>query len=183
DSHSLPAGAEEHFVESVLRLPHSANCYLPPPSPPPAPAPCLAHGHITFGCFNNPAKINRQVCQTFARLLHAVSGSRLCFKYRSFHDPELTQRYLDWFRTEGIGAERLDFEGASAIPQFLAAFARIDVALDPFPYGGETTALHTLWMGVPLVALEGPRLVQRLGSRVLRICGLDSWVAESREQY
>ena len=183
DEHSVPAGAQEHFVERVVWLPRSANCYQPPSSPPPAPPACLERGHITFGCFNNPAKINREVCQTFASILHAVSGSRLCFKYRSFSDPELRQRYLAWFAAERISAERLDFDGSSAIPEFLAAFARIDVALDPFPYGGETTALHTLWMGVPLVTLEGPRLVQRLGSRVLRICGLDCWVAESRADY
>jgi predicted O-linked N-acetylglucosamine transferase (SPINDLY family) len=38
-------------------------------------------------------------------------------------------------------------------------------------------------MGVPLVALEGPTLVQRLASRVLRVAGLDGWVARTPDEY
>jgi predicted O-linked N-acetylglucosamine transferase (SPINDLY family) len=112
-----------------------------------------------------------------------VDASRLLFKYRSWGDPELVRRHKEWFAAEGVPAERLDFESSSAVPEFLAAFSRIDVALDPFPYSGETTALHTLWMGVPLVALEGSTLVQRLGSRVLRLCGLADWVAGTHSDY
>jgi protein O-GlcNAc transferase len=183
DAHSVPEAAERRFVERVVRLPRSANCYLPPAAPPPAPPPCLTRGHVTFGCYNNPAKIGPGVCSAFARILHAVPGSQLCFKYRSFQDAELRRRCLQQFARDGIAGERVHFEGSSAVPEFLAAFSQIDVALDPFPYSGETTALHTLWMGVPLVTLEGPTLVQRLGSRVLRVAGLDGWVADSIERY
>lgn len=69
------------------------------------------------------------------------------------------------------------------MPEFLATFAEIDIALDPFPYGGETTALHTLWMGVPLVSLEGPAPAQRLTSRVLRCAALNACIANSTDRY
>jgi protein O-GlcNAc transferase len=183
DRVSVPLEAEPLFVEKLALLPRSQNCYAPPESPAPTPPPCLERGYVTFGCFNNPMKIGRAVCSLFARVLGAVAHSRLLFKYRSWSDPELVKRQLEWLAAEGVPADRVDFEGASATPDFMAAFSRIDVALDPFPYSGETTALHTLWMGVPLVALEGPTPVQRLGSRVLRICGLDAWVAETRDDY
>ncbi len=183
DRVSVPSGAERQFVEQLALLPRSANCYAPPEAPAPTPPPCLERGYVTFRCFHNPMKIGPAVCALFARVLRAVPGSRLSFKYRSWSDPELVRRHLDGFAREGVPAERLDFEGASAMPEFLAAFSRVDVALDPFPYSGETTALHTLWMGVPLVTLEGPSLVERLGSRVLRLCGLDAWVAETRDDY
>jgi protein O-GlcNAc transferase len=184
DRVSVPVESEPLFVEKLALLPRSQSCYAPPPeSPAPAPPPCLGRGYVTFGCFNNPMKIGRDVNVLFARVLRAVPHSRLLFKYRSWNDPELVKRHLEWLAAEGVPAENVDFEGASATPEFMAAFSRIDVALDPFPYSGETTALHTLWMGVPLVALEGPTLVQRLGSRVLRICGLDAWVAETPEAY
>jgi predicted O-linked N-acetylglucosamine transferase (SPINDLY family) len=153
DEHSVPHDAEPLFSERVVRLPRSANCYLPPQGPPPAPPPCLESGQVSFGCFNNPAKVSQQVCRLYARILHAVPRSRLAFKYRAFNDPALRRRYLDWFEAEEIAPERIHFEGSSPVPEFLAALSRIDIALDPFPYSGETTALHTLWMGVPLVAL------------------------------
>jgi protein O-GlcNAc transferase len=183
DAASVPVGAEQQFVERVLRLPRSSNCFLHPPAPEPAEAPCRHRGHVTFGCFNNPAKVTRQVVETFARILHGAPDSRLLLEYGGYDDPGLKARYLRWFAEEGVAAERLDLAGHASLGRFLASFARVDIGLDPFPYSGETTALHTLWMGVPLVALEGSTLVQRLASRVLRVAGLDQWVAATREQY
>jgi predicted O-linked N-acetylglucosamine transferase (SPINDLY family) len=188
DVHSVPEGAERYFVEKVLRLPRTANCYLPPTASDgaragDAEAVAARTGPIRFGCFNNPAKIGPEVCRLYARLLHAVPESQLLFKYRSFHDARLRERYRSWFEAEGIAPERLGFAGSSAMAEFLTAIEQLDIALDPFPYSGETTALHTLWRGVPLVTLEGPTPVQRLGSRVLRVAGLDDWVASDEQQY
>jgi len=183
DEHSVSATDERFFVEQVVRLPRSANCYLPPPGPEPSRAPCLYQGYVTFGCFNNPMKVGRDVVAVFAEVLRRVPNSRLLFKYSAFNDPHRRSRYLAWLKEEGISEERVQFEGPSPLPLFLAAFERIDIALDPFPYSGETTALHTLWMGVPLVVLGGPSLVQRLASRVLSICGHGDWIAGSPEEY
>ena len=183
DAVSVPTSAERYFVERVVRLPRSANCFLPPPGPEPSPPPAVASGAITFGCFNNPAKISRSVISTFARVLLATPGSRIKLKYLAFNEAALCERYRAWFAAEGVAPERVIFEGPSSLERFLEAFASIDIALDPFPYSGETTALHTLWMGVPLVALEGPTLVQRLASRVLRIAGCNGWVARDPEDY
>jgi predicted O-linked N-acetylglucosamine transferase (SPINDLY family)/uncharacterized protein HemY len=183
DAHSVPPGQERWFVERVERLPRSSNCFAHPPAPEPAPPPCLERGHITFGCFNNPAKLTRQGVAVFARALRQLAGSRILLKYGAFDDPTLRQRYLGWFSEEGIDAARVEIEGHAPLQAFLGSFSRIDIALDPFPYSGETTALHTLWMGVPLVALEGETLVQRLASRVLRVAGLSEWVARDADEY
>jgi predicted O-linked N-acetylglucosamine transferase (SPINDLY family) len=183
DAHSLPPEFERHFVERVVRLPRSSNCFLHPPAPEPAPPPCLGRGFVTFGCFNHPAKLTREVIATFARILHGSEGSRLLLEYGGFDDPGLGARFRSWLGAEGIAPERVDFLGHAPLRRFLASFAEVDVALDPFPYSGETTALHTLWMGVPMVALEGPTVVQRLASRVLRVAGLDAWVARTPDEY
>jgi protein O-GlcNAc transferase len=183
DAVSVPANAERYFVERVVRLPRSANCFLPPAGPEPSQPPCLARGHITFGCYNNPAKVNRRTVAVFARVLTATPGSKLLFKYLAFNDPGMRARYSAWFEEAGIAPERILFEGPSSLERFHESFSRIDIALDPFPYSGETTALHTLWMGVPLVALEGETLARRLASRVLRITQLDAWVARDEDDY
>jgi protein O-GlcNAc transferase len=183
DEHSLPPELERQFVEHVVRLPRSSNCFLHPPAPEPAAPPCLARGFVTFGCFNNPAKLTREVIATFARILQRSDGSRLLLAYAGFDDPGLSARFRAWLTEDGIAPERVDLAGHAPLRRFLASFAQVDVALDPFPYSGETTALHTLWMGVPLVALEGPTLVQRLASRVLRVAGQGAWVARTPEEY
>lgn len=183
DEHSVPPAAERLFVEKIIRLPRSQSCFRPTAAPDPAPPPCLREGTITFGCFNNPAKIQRDVVATFARILREVPGSRLIFKYAMFDDAPMRARYSSWLEADGIALDRVDFLGHSSLDEFMRSFARIDIALDPFPYSGETTAMHTLWMGVPLVALEGPTLVQRLASRVLHVAGLSDCVATSVDDY
>jgi protein O-GlcNAc transferase len=184
DLHSVPEGAERWFVERVLRLPRSSTCFLPPAnSPEPQPPPCLKRGYLSFGCFSNPSKITRDVTAVFGRILRALPHSRLLLKYHTCADPGVQARFLRWFAEEGIARDRIQFQSHSPIAQYLAAFSEIDVALDPFPYSGETTALHTLWMGVPLVAWEGRTLAERLASRVLRVAGLHDCVAHSSDEY
>jgi predicted O-linked N-acetylglucosamine transferase (SPINDLY family) len=183
DAASVPAHLEHLFVERVVRLPRSANCFQPPPAPDPSPPPCLERGHVTFGYFNNPTKLGRHVVAAAARILHATPGARLRLKYRSFDEPDLQARVAGWFAQDGIEARRLEFSGHGSMDTFLRAVAEVDVALDPFPYSGETTALHALWMGVPVITLEGSSLVARLGSRVLRVGGLHEWVATSSDEY
>jgi predicted O-linked N-acetylglucosamine transferase (SPINDLY family)/thioredoxin-like negative regulator of GroEL len=183
DAHSVPPGAEQYFVERVVRLPRSSTCFLPRLSPEPAPSPFHARGHLSFGCFSNPTKVSRDVAAVFGRILRNVAHSRLLFKYHTFADPGIQARFLRWFAEEGIARDRIVFQGHSPLEQYLAAFGEVDVALDPFPYSGETTALHTLWMGVPLVALEGRTVAQRLASRVLRVAELHEYVARSSDDY
>ena len=183
DAASIPAGAERYFVERVMRLPRSATCFLPRQSPEVAPLPCLSSGRITFGCFSNPAKINRDTAAVFGRILRGVPGSVLRLKYHTFRDPGIIGRFERWFAEEGVARDRLQFQGHTPLDQYLAAYAEVDIALDPFPYSGETTALHALWMGVPIVSLEGRTVVERLASRVLRVARLDDWVARSIDEY
>ena len=62
DRYEVPPGAEQHYQERVLRMPDGYVCYDPPAyAPPVAPLPALERGQVTFGCFNNPAKITPQV--------------------------------------------------------------------------------------------------------------------------
>ena len=183
DAHSIPNGAERYFVERVVRLPRSATCFLPRQSPEISPPPSASSGRVTFGCFSNPAKINRDTAAVFGRILRGVPDSVLRLKYHTFRDPGVIGRFERWFAEEGIARDRLQFQGFTPLDEYLAAYGEVDVALDPFPYGGETTALHALWMGVPIVCLEGRTVVERLASRVLRVAALDDWVARSIDEY
>jgi len=58
-----PAGdAERWYSEKLLRLPGSMWCYAPPDDAPEVrPLPASAKGYITFGSFNNVAKIGSDV--------------------------------------------------------------------------------------------------------------------------
>ena len=60
DTTADPIGAaDDHHVETLLRLDGGFHCYTPPdPYPKPAPSPVNRNGYVTFGSFNNLAKVS-----------------------------------------------------------------------------------------------------------------------------
>ncbi|HEV2444528.1 MAG TPA: hypothetical protein VGS58_01345, partial [Candidatus Sulfopaludibacter sp.] len=182
---SMPCpGTEQLFAEKIYRLPLTQSCYRPFRTDlPVAPAPSRQRGYITFGCFNNPQKINREVVKLWSAILHLTPQSRLLLKFRGMETAALQNRYRGWFQEDGIEAARLLFAGQSPAETYLADFASIDIALDPFPYNGGSTTLDALWMGVPVVTLAGRLAVQRDGASILSAAGLAGFVAQTPEQY
>lgn len=173
-----PPGAEAQFVEPVLRLPETFLCFTPPALDiAVGPLPALTQGGITFGCFNKALKLNEAVLALWARVLQAVPGSRLLLK----GGPQEALR--ERFARHGVAADRLLLEGASPRAEYLAAYGRVDIALDPFPYPGGTTSAEGLWMGVPVLSLRGATALSRQGESILRNLGLPEWLAVSEDDY
>ncbi|HWT54861.1 MAG TPA: tetratricopeptide repeat protein [Rhodocyclaceae bacterium] len=173
-----PAGEESHFTEAVWRLPQTWLSFTPPDTDiPVAPLPALQNGSVTFGCFNNLNKMNDAVVRLWADVLQHVPGSRLLLKAPQLNDPEVQRQTTARFAAHGIGAERLLLEGPSPRQEYLQAYARVDIALDPFPYPGGATSVDTLWMGVPVLTLRGNRFLAHLGESVAQNAGMPEWIA------
>ena len=62
---------------------------------------------MTFGSFNNVAKLSPATIALWARLLRAVPGARLLLKASQFKDGGTRQRVADAFAAAGVAAERL----------------------------------------------------------------------------
>jgi len=146
-----------------------------------APAPCLERGYITFGSFNSPNKIGREVVKLWAEVLRNVPGSRILFKYWSMDTEVMRDRYQGWLSKEGISRERVQFEGSSPAKEYLATYSEIDIALDPTPYNGTTTTFEALFMGVPVLTLKGHWHASRVGASILTNLGFDTLVASTPE--
>ena len=180
----IPCPGTEHlFSETVYRLPRSICCFRPTDPVPVAPSPCLKLGYITFGCFNNPRKIHRNVVKLWSAILHLLPGSRLLMKWHGLEEDARQHSLEQWFTEDGIPPGRVRFTGASSTTEYLAAYGEIDIALDPFPFTGGSTTMDALWMGVPLVTLAGRMPVQCTGANALTILGLEGLVAHTPEQY
>lgn len=185
DHASLPPEDESLYVERIWRVPESYVCFAPPADAPGvAPPPALASGTVTFAAFNNPAKITDRVLAVWARILARQPGSRLLFKNRCFAEPATAARMAARIARHGVGPERLAFEGESCGSAWYAAFGRVDIALDPFPFTGLMTSLDTLWMGVPLVTLAGRRgMLSRHGAQLVRAVGRPEWACADEAEY
>ncbi|MEK9754770.1 MAG: tetratricopeptide repeat protein [Rhodospirillaceae bacterium] len=185
DAWADPPGMTEAFhTERLLRLEHGFLCYRPPEDAPAvAPPPSLAAGHVTFGSFNNLAKLTPATIGLWAEILKAVPGARLRSKAKALGDPATLARVREDFRARGIGAERLDLLAWITDANPLAAYHGIDIALDTFPYHGTTTTMEALWMGVPVVTLAGAWHASRVGVSIMARAGLDEMVAANAADY
>ena len=184
DEATIPSGDERWCSEAVVRLPHGRFCYAPPDyAPPPTEPPAIRRGAVTFGSFNNIAKIGPEVVSLWSDVLRAMPQSRLVLKWKSFDDEDVRARLSAAFLAAGINGERLELRGQSRHADMLAEYGDVDVALDPFPFCGGLTSCEALWMGLPIVTWPDDRPASRQTAGFLQLLGLDECVARSRDDY
>jgi protein O-GlcNAc transferase len=185
DPHAIPAEYENHFSETVWRMPESCLCLTVPTSAVNvAPLPALAAGHVTFGSFNNLTKMNDTVVTVWARILKTVPNSRLLLKTKQLSDPAVCEMTRQRFAACGIAPERLLLGGTvAAAGEHLAAYNKVDIALDTFPYPGVTTSVEALWMGVPVLSMRGDRFLSRTARSIAHNAGLPDWIAADADDY
>ena len=186
DVHADPPGLTEHLhTEKLVRLRASVWCYRPAADAPPVGAlPAAQSGHVTFGSFNAMAKMSGGMPALWARLLMEVPGSRLLLKNSGLAERAVREGVLEIFARAGVVAERVDLMGRTdSVAEHLAAYGRVDIALDTFPYHGTTTTCEALWMGVPVVTLAGRTHASRVGVSLLKNVGLPELIAGSEDEY
>ena len=184
DRDQVPVGTELYYEEKVVRLPDGYVCWDPPvDAPDVGPPPSDAWGSVTFGCFNNPAKVGPGVIATWAEILLRVPGSRLILKYRGLDDDGIGRRFLGLFSDHGIDPGRVQLSGWSPFAEMMAEYGKVDIALDPFPFSGCLTTCLALWMGVPVVTWPGETFAGRHSLSLLSIIGINETVAADRAGY
>ncbi|MEQ1862030.1 MAG: tetratricopeptide repeat protein [Chthoniobacteraceae bacterium] len=172
---STGVGAIDHYFTDphlgavgadAFTLPDTYWCFDPlDDAPAVGPLPAKESGRVTFGCLNDPAKVNDRVLALWSRVLDALPGARLLAR-----------------------GSRLDHPRMEAVPRlpraaYLAMHHQLDIALDTFPYPGHTTSCEALWMGVPVVSLAGPTPISRGGLSILKNAGLPELAARNEEDY
>jgi protein O-GlcNAc transferase len=184
DRFVIPPEDDGLYSEQPYRLPNSYLCFTPPNIDVAVGGlPMLDTGAPTFGCFNNLLKINGAVVDLWSALLTAVPQSQLFLKTAQLDDVAVRHGIASEFAARGIAGDRLRLAGGSPRQELLAAYNDVDIALDPFPFGGGTTTLEALWMGVPTITLRGDRFVGRVGESVLTALRLPELVAASPADY
>ena len=179
------AAAEIGFTEQILRLPHSHLCYVPEEirAMPEAgyEPPLRKNGYVTFGSFNNFAKVTDEMLLLWRGILESVRGSKLVIKGKicsidsgiSFAKKRLSMLNYDLARVE--------FRPYS--PDYLEQYRDIDIALDTAPYNGGLTTCEALYMGVPVISLRGRTHGSRFGASILTNAGVRELVAENDINY
>ena len=180
-----PEESTEQFTETLIKLPVFYVYDVTEETPPVAPSPMDRNGFITFASFNKPTKINDTVLETWAAILHQVTGSRLMLKYHNFlQNPGLRKNLLARLNQHGISTDRVTLLSASDKRwNHLTHYNQVDIALDPFPFNGATTTFQAMWMGIPVITMPGERFISRMAGDIIVHAGLESLTAPSIDVY
>jgi predicted O-linked N-acetylglucosamine transferase (SPINDLY family) len=184
DEVSVPESQRKNFSETVWYLPDTRLCFTAPDVDiPVAPLPALKNGHITFGCFQNLAKVGDDVLTVWGKLFEVLPDARLRWQCKQLGDPAVKAQIVERLQRHGIDPSRVVMHGTTSREAYLAAHGEVDVILDTFPFPGGTTTCEALWMGVPTLTLAGSTLLERQGASLLTAAGLADWVSTSAEDY
>jgi predicted O-linked N-acetylglucosamine transferase (SPINDLY family) len=183
DIHAEPEGMTEKYnVEKLCRLPEIFACYKPREGTPDVTlrAPFEDNGYVTFGCFNNFAKLSDEVLEVWAQILQKTPESCLLLEIADLED--FRDDVSEKLRAAGLPLGRVILENRKPENQF-NLYNSIDIALDPFPCNGGTTSMDALWMGVPFITLAGDYFAARMGVTILTNAGLSELITASKAEY
>lgn len=172
-------------VRERLLLVPSCYTYEPLANSPSVKAelPYEAKGHITFGSFNNPCKINKSVLGAWRKILQQVPNSRLICKVHN----KVSSHLIEQFMADGnIVSSRVEcitaqFPRTEDLMSFYTS--NIDIALDTWPCAGMLTSVEAMWMGCPVPTLSGNTFLHNQTVSVLHQLELLELVGDTEEAY
>jgi predicted O-linked N-acetylglucosamine transferase (SPINDLY family) len=180
-----PAGSDSHYTEKLYRL----NCmvaYGPPVGCETLyPSPYHHHDFVTMVSLNHTRKISDQALNVWRQILVQNPNAGLII-ISSFSDPEIAEKSLRPRLTNaGLPMQQVSISPKLTMRQFMSLASVADFALDSFPISGGTSTLHSLWMGLPVLALNDPQFGSRSTSSATTLKGLDlnDCVADTFDQY
>jgi predicted O-linked N-acetylglucosamine transferase (SPINDLY family) len=177
-----PAVSQPLHTEQLVLMPASQWCYPDATAWAIDPVPPFERqGHVTFGSFNVALKITPAACRRWAQVMLRVPGSRLLIG--AINSERKRAAILRDITSLGVAGERVSFMPRVSSDDYMGLYNSVDITFDTFPYGGGTTTLDSLWMGVPVVAAIGGTPVSRSAASVLAALGLDDWIAASVDAF
>jgi tetratricopeptide (TPR) repeat protein len=183
DAFFSPPGAERYNSERLFRLARMISYTPPPSSPEIAELPMLAQGHPTLVSLNNSKKVTDEMLAVWREILARRPDASLILMSQELDQERAVTQVRPRLEKLGFPMERVHVSKQLPLEDFMTLGGLADVALDTAPISGGTTTLHSLWMGLPVVALEGGDETSGSTASMLRGFGYDDWVTADKEAY
>lgn len=181
DSEESPELAARHYQERLVLIPGIGTLpimptYVPDHRPTSSP--------LRIACPWGVLKYNSELLQTL-RKIAADARQPVVFRFLSTMSHEYNF-YLPFKRdlVAVLGSERVEFLPGQAYENYMDSLAECALALDSFPFGGNTSIIDCAAIGVPIVTrkgwqfynMAGPVMVERLGLSELVTASEDAFV-------
>lgn len=179
DNNLIDHEFEKYYSEKIIKLKNSL-VYDPPLSYPSVSNPPFTYNnYITFGYFNNLRKLNSDVLDSWIKIFNGNQNCKLLLTRSKFN--HLNDNIIRYLNERGF--YNIELKDESNLYDLMKYISLVDIALDAFPHSGGATTAHTLWMGVPVLTIEGNLEFERISSSISKTIGLDSFVCKNVDEY
>jgi predicted O-linked N-acetylglucosamine transferase (SPINDLY family) len=178
-----PLANAAHFSEKIAQLP---QCYQPNDARRERPLPSsradwgVPEDALLLCGFHQSYKISAEVFDVWCSILEARPDALLWLLQWNTNVQDALRAAA---RARRIDERRLLFAPLLPLQQHLSRLACADLYLDAWPCNAHTTAGEALWVGVPVVTLQGPTFAQRVASSLLHAVQLNELVCHDLEGY
>ncbi len=184
-----PENAQQHYSETLVRLPHIGICYPRPP------VPAQEFGRSHFGLrddaviylsFQSPFKYLPQFDHLFAEIAQQVPNAQFVFmKHSSTHGvKQFRQRLERAFAAVDLrAADFCTFLDKVNRLEFWCLNRVSDVALDTPAWSGGNSTLEAIAYGLPVVTWPGEFMRGRHSAAMLQRIGVTATIAISAADY
>ena len=182
DRNLIYENEKKFYSEKVLYLPeiwntHCGFDFKRKENPPPL----IKNNYITFGSFNNPAKINKNVITCWSKILKEIRNSKLIIKCSN--DKKKLDRIQRLMEKKGVLDSVIFHKRFEDKKDHLNLYNEVDIALDTFPYNGVTTSFEAIWMGVPVLTMAGYNFNSRCGESINKNLNMEHLIAKDEDDY
>ncbi len=129
--------------------------------------------------FNNTYKLCSRLIGSWSKILTQADTAHLMV----FAPPVACDGFLQQWKASGGPVERLHLVDKVELDEQADRAASCDLFLDAFRYQAGATAIHAISNGLPLLCVEGPTPLARLGSGINRFLGMDQLVCRDVDEY
>ena len=183
DGGIAPPSHAPYYSENLFQLHYMASYAPPEDSPLCEEPPMLRNGHPTLISMNNSAKLTDEMLAAWASILHARQDAHLIIMVKE-QDADAAQAHMQpRVQLAGMPLDRVSVLHQQPLERFMELGHIADIALDTSPISGGTTTLHALWMGLPIVALDGERGGDASTARTLQTLGFNDEVSLDIDGY
>ena len=174
----------DNYSEKLLQLTDIWNCHSPIKQQIEVEdLPAIKNGYITFGSFNNYAKISDQTIDIWSGLLSRLK-SKLILKTSNEKFQTWENTLLSKFEKRGVSPKNIKFlKRTNNFNDHLKCYNKIDIALDTLPYNGATTSFEAIWMGVPVLTIKGKNFKSRYGYSINKNLNLGKFIAIDKNDF